>query len=90
MIIDFVEHLAKKAELFFRSKRFRFDLTLILVGAILVFGGATNQVRSATLDNEIETKYNQTREAFFALDKSPQKTQRQTLAAPARWIYGDL
>ena len=90
MIIHFVEHRTQNTERYFCWKRFRFDLLLILVGAILVFGGATNQVRSATLDNEIETKYNQTREAFFALDKSPQKDAAPKLAAPARWIYGDL
>jgi N-acetylmuramoyl-L-alanine amidase len=67
-----------KNERHFRGKFFRFDLGLILmIGAILVFGGAPNPVRSATVDSDIETKYNQTREAFFALDRSPQRTQRQ-------------
>ena len=48
---------------------------LIVMG--LVFEGAVNRVYSAPMDQEIETKYNQTREAFFALDKSPQRKQRQ-------------
>ena len=77
MIINFVEHRAQNTERHFRWKGFRFDLILILLGAILVFGGVTNQLRSATVDNVIETKYNLTREAFFALGKSPQRTQRQ-------------
>jgi N-acetylmuramoyl-L-alanine amidase len=59
------------------AKLLQFDPILILIGAIFLLGGAISQVQSASMASEIETKYNQTREAFFALDKSPQKTQRQ-------------
>jgi N-acetylmuramoyl-L-alanine amidase len=81
MIFDFAkrrnQYLAENTEPYFCPKLFRFGLILILIGAIWVFGGAVTQALSATVDNEIETKYNQTREAFFALDKSTQRTQRQ-------------
>jgi len=56
---------------------FPFGLILLLIVMGWVFEGAAHKVCSATVDQEIETKYDQTREAFFALDKSPQKKQRQ-------------
>jgi N-acetylmuramoyl-L-alanine amidase len=61
----------------FCIKRSQFGLILILLGAALIIGGGWNPARSAAVDNGIETKYNQIREAFFALDRSSQRTQRQ-------------
>ena len=42
-----------------------------------VINGASQPVCSAPGDQELENKYNQTREAFYALDRSPQRGQRQ-------------
>jgi N-acetylmuramoyl-L-alanine amidase len=42
-----------------------------------VINGTFQPVCSAPGDQELENKYNQTREAFFALDRSPQRGQRQ-------------
>ncbi|MCJ7833599.1 MAG: tetratricopeptide repeat protein, partial [Deltaproteobacteria bacterium] len=81
MKINFAERrippLAGNAERYFCIYQFRFGLILMLIVMGWVFEGAVNRVFSAPMDQEIETKYNQTREAFFALDKSPQKKQRQ-------------
>jgi len=77
MKINFAEPRTPNAERYFRNERLRFLPIFILLGIIWLLGGAVNQAQSTPVDNEIETKYNQTREAFFALDKSPQKKQRQ-------------
>jgi len=65
------------AERFFHLHLLPFGLILMLIVMGWVFEGASNRVFSAPVDQELETKYNQTREAFFALDKSPQRKQRQ-------------
>jgi N-acetylmuramoyl-L-alanine amidase len=77
MTFDFAKHRPTNTGRHLLAKLLQFDLILILIGALFVHGGAISQVQSASMASEIETKYNQTREAFFALDKSPQKTQRQ-------------
>ena len=62
---------------YFHVKWFRFVLILFLIGMIGVINGASQPVCSAPGDQELENKYNQTREAFYALDRSPQRGQRQ-------------
>lgn len=74
---NFAQRRTTKAERYFYIHLFPFSLILILIVMSWVFEGAFHKVCSTSVDQEIETKYNQTREAFFALDKSPQRKQRQ-------------
>lgn len=66
-----------RAKQYCKAKLFRFVLILFLIGMMGVIHGTVQPVCSAPGDQELENKYNQTREAFFALDRSPQKGQRQ-------------
>lgn len=52
-------------------------LILFLVGAGWTLWGAVSSGGCALNDQVLENQYNQTRQAFFALDKSPQRKDRQ-------------
>jgi N-acetylmuramoyl-L-alanine amidase len=81
MIIDFstrqIPSSGGRAKPYFQAKLFRLVLILFLMGMTWGFNGTFQPVFSAPGDQELENKYNQAREAFFALDRSPQKGQRQ-------------
>ena len=67
-----------------KNKGIPFLIKLVLTGPIFLLIGtgwaywvAVNQVNAASVDHQLEVKYNQTRRAFLALDKSPQRKYRQ-------------
>ncbi|MEW6184471.1 MAG: N-acetylmuramoyl-L-alanine amidase, partial [Thermodesulfobacteriota bacterium] len=57
--------------------RFLIPLVFFLIGFYDPLGGILLPAKAATSDPELEQRYNQARQIFFSLDKSPQKTQRQ-------------
>ncbi len=77
MIINFAERRTPNAKRGFYSNLLRFGLIFLLIGVVWVMEGAVHSVCTASGDVQLENKYNQAREAFLALDKSPQRTQRQ-------------
>lgn len=64
-------------EPYFKINPSSIRILLILAAVSWIFWGALTPGNSASLDQDLEQRYTQTRQAFFALDKSPQRIFRQ-------------
>jgi len=61
----------------FQSRSFPIRIILILILALWSWGGMVSLGKAALTEQELEYRYNQNRQAFQALEKSPQKIVRQ-------------
>ncbi|MBA4393444.1 MAG: N-acetylmuramoyl-L-alanine amidase [Desulfobacca sp.] len=77
MEMGLAERRTLNDEGYFRTNPFPIRILPILIMITWLLWGMVSLAKAAPVDQELEQKYNQIRQAFLALDKSPQRVTRQ-------------